>query len=402
MTYRFMRIIDDSLGMFLCRILGLFLRLKHLLPQTRRKKRNDEVTRILIQKYFGMGSILHAIPLIRVLRRSYPNARITFVTIGSNRELLSLCGLADDVLIADFSSLPSFLGSCVRIAAGLWTARFDISVDLEFFAKFPMLISAGSIAPIRVGLYHRKIRPEGILTHKVSFNFYRHISEIYLAYAVQLDLPVKPEDCKSVLPSFRQELEESLRSRLQLSEKERIVVVNVNSGDLFTFRKWPARSFVSLLGMLMDRHSDYTYVLIGAKSEHAYVDEITRQVGLRKGRLLNCAGRTTLKELFALIEMSTLVITNDSGPLHIASRYGKDLAAFFGPETPVVYGPVNRNALVFYPDNLYCSPCMCVYDSKQSLYAETCERNVCMTSVQPEQVMRALEERFLGAPVNLP
>lgn len=397
-----MRIIDDNLGTFLCRILGILFQVKKLLLPARRRRENDLVTRVLIQKYFGMGSILQAIPLIKVLRRSYPNAKITFITAGAYREVISLCGLADDVLIADFSSMPMFLRSCFRIAIGLLTKRYDVSVDLEFFAKFPLMIAALSAAPIRVGLYHRKIRPEGILTHKVAFNFYHHISDIYLAYAAQLDLPLSPEDHASVIPSFRQELEESIRARFKLGDAERIIIVNVNSGDLFAFRKWPSQNFVTLLAILMDKHPDYTYVLIGGRSEYAYVDGITRQVSTRKARLLNCAGQTSLKELFTLIEMSELVITNDSGPLHIAALYGKNIAAFFGPETPVVYGPMNSNALVFYPENLYCSPCMCVYDSKQSLYAETCERNVCLSSIMPEQVAAALEERFLGAPVNCP
>ncbi|MBF0327645.1 MAG: glycosyltransferase family 9 protein [Nitrospirae bacterium] len=277
-----------------------------------------------------------------------------------------------------------------------------MSVDLEFFAKFPMLISAVSAAPIRIGLYHRRIRPEGILTHKVTFNFYRHISDIYLAYASGLNLTVMPEDYMSVLPSFREELEESLRSRLQLMKSERIILINVNSGDLFAFRKWPEQNFVSLLELLTDHHPEYTYLLIGSKSEHAYVEGISNKVAKRNARIINCAGNTTLKELFALIELAELVITNDSGPLHIASLYGKNLAAFFGPETPVLYGPVNKNSLSFYPDNLYCSPCMCVYDSKQSLYAETCEKNVCLSSITPEKVATELEKHFFYAPVNTP
>lgn len=398
MTYRFMRIIDDHLGMLLCKILGGVLRLKQLILPGSRHQDHVQVKRILIQKYFGMGSILHAIPLISALRRNYPDAAITFITIGSNQETLSLCGIADSVLLVDFKSPAAFIKSCLKLIINLLTTRFDLSVDLEFFAKFPLLIAAFSRAPIRVGLFHRKVRPAGILTHTVTFNFYRHISQIYLAYADALGVETLPADSISPLPSFRRELEAILRSRFHLHEAEQIIIVNINSGDLFSFRKWPEQSFVALISRLVTRHPSYAYILIGSGAERDYVERICRQVVAHKSRLLNCAGQTTLKELFALIEMAALVITNDSGPLHIASLYGKNIAAFFGPETPVVYGPQNSNALVFYPDNLYCSPCLCVYDSKQSLYAETCHKNICLSQLQPEEVLTGIEKRFLGAP----
>jgi len=387
--------VDDTLGMFLCRVVGLLLQVKHALLPRRRVVEKICVKHILIQKYFGMGSMLHAIPLVKALRANYPQARITFVTTAPYREVITLCGLADTVLTMDTRSLASFLLSCARLFVVPCKQRVDISLDLEFFAKFPMLVSALSLAPTRIGLYQRKVRPEGILTHKVHYNFYRHLSEIYLAYATQLELEVHTSPRDQVLPSFRKELESRLRARFQLEAAKKIMIVNVNAGDLFAFRKWPEDHFVKLLGGLLERHPEYNFILIGTSVESAYVDRIISRIGPR-ANMMNCAGKTTLRELFALIEMADLVITNDSGPLHIASYYGKNIAAFFGPETPVVYGPVNENALVFYSDHLYCSPCMSVYDSKQSLYAETCENNRCLSALLPETVLETIEHRFLA------
>lgn len=396
MTYRFMRIIDESLGVLLCRIAGVILQLSRLLLPAPQPKEAAKIKRILIQKYFGLGSILHAIQLIKILRNNYPNARITFITIGSNTEIIQLCNLADDLLVIDFGSPVAFVKSCSRLVLKLPFGKFDISIDLEFFAKFPLLVSALSRAPVKIGLFHRKARPNGILTHKVTFNAYRHISEIYLAYAEVLYLKPAMVRLDQCLPSFRTECEYSIRKRYQLEHNRGIIIVNVNSGDLFSFRKWPAQHFVTLLSLLLERHPNYTYMLIGSQSERGYIEEIISKVIGATNILINCAGQTSIKELFTLIEMSELIITNDSGPLHIGSLYGKNLAAFFGPETPVLYGPLNSNVLVFYPDKLYCSPCLCVYDSKQSLYAETCEENICLSALQPHQVITALEERFLA------
>lgn len=246
---------------------------------------------------------------------------------------------------------------------------------------------------MRAGLYQKKIRPRGLLTHEVYYNTYRHISKVYLAYASRLGLEIKPELSAPVLPSLRQELEVGIRTRFQLEEGRELVVVNVNAGELFAFRKWPAQHFAELLAGLSGNHANHYYLLIGQASQIGYISRILEQIGPRKN-VLNCAGRTSLRELFALIEMSSLVITNDSGPLHIASCYEKNIVAFYGPETPVVYGPLNGNSLVFYSSSLYCSPCLSVFDNKRSLYHETCKRNECLLAIRPEQVRKEIAKRF--------
>ncbi|MFQ5787350.1 MAG: glycosyltransferase family 9 protein, partial [Thermodesulfobacteriota bacterium] len=84
-----------------------------------------------------------------------------------------------------------------------------------------------------------------------------------------------------------------------------------------------------------------------------------------------------------------------SGPLHIADTYGTKIVAFFGPETPVVYGPRSKDALVFYSEDKYCSPCMNVYDSKKSSYGESCKENICLMNIKPKQVFEKIEKCFL-------
>ena len=296
MTFRFMRIVDDSLGMLLCGMLGAALQIKHLIVPSMRNIDKDKVRCILLQKYFGMGSIIHAIPLVKTLRRSYPNAKIVFLTTDAYKETVSICNIADEIITIRFSSIRFFIKDLIRIVLYLIKRKIDISVDLEFFAKFPMLISVLTFARVRVGLYHRKIRPEGIITHKVFYNFYKHISEIYRAYASALN--IKEEfNTDILLPSFRGVSEESIRQKFNLSNAMKIITINVNAGDLFSFRKWPLHYFAELAKLLINKYGDYCYVFIGAKSEYAYVQKIVDMLDYRGENVINCAGKTTLKEL---------------------------------------------------------------------------------------------------------
>src|SRR3989338_2058362 len=104
MTIRFMRIIDDYLGMWICMLLGLAIRIKCLFLPRKTDIAPDKVRTILCQKYIGMGSTINAIPLIKGLREQYPNAKIIFMTTSSGGAAVSLCKMADEVLLVSLDS----------------------------------------------------------------------------------------------------------------------------------------------------------------------------------------------------------------------------------------------------------------------------------------------------------
>jgi len=389
-----MRYIDDTVGMFICNVLGQIIRLKNIFLRRTRDIPYDKVRVIVCQKYFGMGSILHSIPLIRALRVRYPNARIIFLTLESQREVVELCGIADEVLTIRLDSFGVLIKDALTRIFYLLRQGVDISVDLEFFSKFTLLVSLLTMARIRIGLYKNKIRPEGVITHEIYYNPYKHISEIYFAYALSLGIMRRPEYFAAPLPSLKYTLSKPLFNKFALNHSSPLVIVNVNSSNLFKFRCWPADYFVRLLKLFINDYPNCHYILVGDDKDTDYVEAICRKVE-RPSQLINLAGKTSIRELFALIEIADLVITNDSGPLHIASLYQKNLVVFFGPETPLVYGPLNENSLVFYSSDLYCSPCLSVYDSKKALFGENCLINTCLVSIQPEDVYERIKQRFL-------
>jgi ADP-heptose:LPS heptosyltransferase len=395
MKLSMMRYIDETVGTFLTRLISIGIIFKRFFFSPSKKVERLEVRTILCQKFFGLGSILHALPLIKALRYHYPNASIIFFTLPSNREVVELCQAGDEVCTIETSSPLSFICSLGSNLLYLYRRQVDVTVDLEFFSKFSLFVSVLCGARRRVGLYMKKIRAGGILTDKVFFNNYRHISEIYFAYAQALGIEKRPEFFTSLLPSMDIEVMERMLTKLSIPAHIPVIVINVNVGSLSLSRRWPAEHFVQLIQTLVDTYPDYHYVLIGMESEFEYVEEICLRVVHQKN-LVNCAGMTTLPELFALIESTFLFISCDSGPLHIASLYGKNLVGFYGPETPIVYGPTNKNALIFYSTEHYCSPCLSVYDSKKCLYGELCPDNACLRSIDPDEVFQAVENKFLS------
>ncbi|MDD2365630.1 MAG: glycosyltransferase family 9 protein [Desulfuromonadaceae bacterium] len=395
MKLSLMRYIDETVGTFLTRLLRFGIILKRLVVPVPAEVDRLEVRTVICQKYFGLGSILHAVPLVKALRYHYPNASIIFMTLPSNREVVELCRIADEVRTIDTSSPLIFLRELTSTLLYLLRKRVDISIDLEFFSKFSLFVSVLCGARRRVGLYMKKIRPGGVLTDKVFFNNYRHISEIYFAYAETVGIARRPEFFDSLLPHMDAGVLERVMAKLSIPDNTRLIVVNVNVGTLSLSRRWPAEHFVRLIQRLVDSYPEYCYLLVGMESEFRYVENIAGRIG-HNNNLINCAGMTTVPELFALIESAFLFISCDSGPLHIASLYRKNLVGFYGPETPIVYGPTNSNSLVFYSGKHYCSPCLSVYDSKKCLYGELCPDNDCLRSIDPDAVFQTIEDRFLS------
>ena len=114
--------------------------------------------------------------------------------------------------------------------------------------------------------------------------------------------------------------------------------------------------------------------------------------------MLNVAGKFSLEELCGLLTKSELLITNDSGPLHIAEALAVPTISFFGPETPLLYGPTGDTHVVFYK-GIYCSPCLNVHNQKK---APCNGNNVCMQLISPDDVFASTKMLLQGKQVSSP
>ncbi|MBU0677434.1 MAG: glycosyltransferase family 9 protein [Verrucomicrobia bacterium] len=314
--------------------------------------------RILLVKLSSLGDLFHALPLVRVLKREL-GARIDWVTQAPYADLVRCFDDVDDVIVFP---RKSFLRSLRSFRSRLRQEEYDLVLDLQGLLKSAFV---AGLARSR-----RKLGPsycrEGshIFYGEIAgeLNKERHAVEEGLDFARHLDLSVGEPEFPMSFPS------------LNLSEgRPRIALIPCSRWET---KNWPVAHFVDA-GKMLRRELGATLFLFGAPED----GEICRQIaaGCGDGVVDQC-GKTSLIEMGSWLSEMDLVITVDSGPMHMAAALQKPVLAIFGPTDPVRTGPFGDRCEVLYVDYLSCRPCFsrsCLRD----------ERDVaCLKMLSPERV----------------
>ena len=393
MNLNLLRWIDEILGPIVARFfftIGLVVGRSQKLRSPLDYK---TVKKVLIIKFFGGGSILLASPAIYSIKKVHPDAHISIITLSENKEICLLLKAIDKIYYLDLKNPFSFFLKYFKLIQEIKNKNYDFIVDLEFVTNFSALttlfISIVSKPCATIGFSSPSKWRNKIYSIAIPFDHSRHITEIFAKLFFHLvekpfkvDFKIPKKDIISLAelsPLSKKILDEN-------SEANKIICVNINAGKLCHLRRWPQENYAELIFGLRDRFGIKT-VLIGGKEDVSYVEGFIAKIP-KKNDIFNLCGKLSIKELVDLFNKSRLLITNDSGPLHIASIVGLPTISFFGPETPYLYGPLGSDHHVFYED-IFCSPCINIYNAK----ASNCNNNICLKSIGPETVMKTIEEK---------
>lgn len=359
---------------FLVRIAGQILRIDHNL--------NREFKTIAVCKFKGMGSIIQSTPMLQAIRNKYPDAQIIYVSTRANKTVLEKIDLIDTVILVNDKNLGTFISSNLKALWQLIRIRPEIYFDLEIYSDYSTLFTTFSLAKNRVGFYLRSSSFRmGIYTHMMFFNPRVSISKVYLQMAGLIGCDTGTE---VLYP-----LQQHNHTAYDKPEKP-YLVINPNASDLRLERRWHKDRFIELIQQILQRFPQYDIYLVGSPDERPYVTEIATAVN--DARLLNVAGTTSIAELISIVAHATLMISNDTGPMHVAFSTQTPVVCLFGPCSPDQYA-MNEHAYIIYKQ-VFCSPC--VHDFE----VPPCKgNNVCMQLITTAEVFSKVEEVLLH---NLP
>lgn len=376
MKTRLMRRLDTLVGLPLAWALGLVRIRRRVAPARPRT--------VAVVKLFGMGSIILAASALERFRTRQPQARIVLVTFANHAEIGALLDGFDEVLAIRNDGIMRFVADTIRTWWGLACARPDLIVDIEYFSKYSSVLCAlvphayhvGFLLPAR----WRARLVDGGIAFREDIHFAESVARLLHGWGVDYrDLPPARVTCAASA---------AVRD-------EQLIVCNPNAHDMCPERRWPAARFAALADELLGGDAGLRIVLVGTANERAYAEHVRELMKpATRARVRVAAGETTLRELCALLRAARLLVTNDSGVMHLAAALGTPLVALFGPEAPVRYHPLHASGhcRVLSAD-VVCGPCLSYMNRK----VPPCHgRNVCMQQLDVATVARACRELLKG------
>lgn len=400
MNVNFMRSIDRRVGIPICFSLSVIHGIGKIFskPKLIRKPR-----RILFIQLSEMGSLVLAYSLFKKTKELFPEAELHFLTFKESRHAVDILGVIprENIVTVSSRNIFSFLLSSIGATWKFRWKNISVAVDMDLFARLTAILSFMSGAKNRVGYF--RYRNEGLyrgnfLTHRVAFNPHLHMAQnflnlIYAVHSSPKDMPLTKKPVAEqdiVLPKIRlsEAAKMKMTKRLQEENKyivhaKKIILLNPNASDIVPVRRWPLKNYIELARMLI-KHEGVYIVITGVESEKKYADVLHQALGSM--RCINMAGRTSFSELISLYDVADILVTNDSGPVHFSTLTNIKTFAFFGPETPKLYGPLGENCYVFYT-NYSCSPCVSAFNQKRS----PCNDNKCLQTITVDEVYRKVK-----------
>jgi len=340
---------------------------------------------ILIVKLSAIGDVIHTLPSLAALRRCYPQAHISWVVEEAASDLLADQPMLDRVLVSrrkrwvrdlkEGRNRAAVLREAADFLKALRDRPYDLVIDFHGLFKSAVLVLL-SRGRRRLGYDSLQEGSGLVLNEKIPEDMAKHAVERYLDFARHLG-------CETSKPEFPLALQEAHFRRVSELLAEETVdaargFVAVSPVAYWETKLWDEAKFAAVCDRIV-REIGLPVVFTGESPE----GPIARIRSLMEAPSASAAGETSLRELAALYREAAVLLTTDSGPMHLAAAVGTPVVALFGPTSPERTGPYGEGHVVVRRD-MECSPC----------FRKSCETLECMKTIRVDEVFEAVKERI--------
>ena len=336
----------------------------------------SDYRRILIIKPSSLGDIVHALPTLAAVRDRFPSAHITWLV---KRRWAGVLARVDG--LNRIWPIEPGLQGWLHLVPELRAASFDLVIDLQG------LFRSGAVAWLtrcrtRIGFANAREGSRFLYTHRIPVpTLDMHAVDRYLLVATAVGAAPKGH------PEFRTRLAATDRDRIaQLLSGSGLTPgmpwVAMNVSARWDTKRWPPEHFAVTADAIQDERLA-TVALIGGRDDRAATDAVISRMHTTP---IDLTGQTSPELLPALLASASLLVTNDSGPMHIAAAMHTPVVALFGPTSPTRTGPYGSVHRVF-TSGVPCSPC----------FSRTCRnamRLECLTAIEPKTVVEAVRAKL--------
>jgi len=329
-----------------------------------RRINKKNLKRILVIRFSSIGDIILTTPVLTALKKRYPQASIDFLVIDSFKDAITGNPLIDDVILFNKKSYRGIYG-IYRYSRMLQKKNYDLVIDLHSKIRSRLLTLFTGVRTLR---YKKRSLWKSLLVRMrvvryhvddtIVRNYFKPLEKLHVYYTGEtLSFDFSPEDLEKV------------------AHYGKAVVMAPGAANMT--KQWLPEYFASLGRLLRDK-----IILIGGSNDYDMCEDIRADIG---DSCTNLAGKLSLKQSGALMSLSKYVITNDSGPFHIARGIGKKVFVLFGPTDPNMFTYDEKSILIYGAEP--CAPCS-LHGDKQ------CPKGHfdCMRSLTPERVYQIIIE----------
>ncbi|MGE5279620.1 MAG: lipopolysaccharide heptosyltransferase II [Deltaproteobacteria bacterium] len=333
--------------------------------------------KIIVVEVNWLGDILFSTPALRALRRDHPRAYIAVLVVPRGKQVLSGNPYIDELIIFDEEKRHRGWRGKWRLVRDLKIRRFTLAYILRPSVSRTLLLWLAGVKR-RIG-FDRKA--PFLLTEAVAppQDARMHRGDVYYYLVERQKIPAGERFCDFyVAPADRVYIDDFLRLR-GCGRGRSFAALHV--GGNWEPKRWPKDSFAELVRRLREEY-DVQAVISGSVLDDPLAREIADALATKP--VIAC-GQTTLRQLGALFERAAVVVSADSGPLHVAAAVKARVIGLFGPTDPVVTGPLGLGDLaILRPAEMSCAvPC----------YERACPDNRCMKAITVDQVLEEAEKR---------
>jgi lipopolysaccharide heptosyltransferase I len=324
---------------------------------------------ILIVRLGALGDVVHAIPAAAALRRAHPAARIDWLVESRHRPLVDLVTAIDRVIVLERPTLDGW----VNVTRVLRSTAYDVAIDFQGLLKSAILARAsGAARVIGFSIWH--------LREKTARPFYSSAGDVDAAHVIRKNLAllrqIQIDDDEIAFP-IADPPSTALDEVRRTIGDQRFALVN--PGAAWPNKRWPPQWYGEVASFLREECRLTPIVLWGPGEE-----SLAQAVVNAASNKAIAAPPTTIPDLVALSRTAALVISGDTGPLHIATAVGTPTVSLFGPTDPDRNGPWSSEDVVV---SRY-DRCGCHYDRR-------CHRDQwCLADVTTAEVCAAVQQRL--------
>lgn len=345
------------------------------------------VMEILIIKLSAIGDVVHTLPALDALHHQFPDSNITWVVEEKASDIVKDHPYLKKLIVSKRKRWlkdlrkPSLwyptLKEIISFMRELRSQEYDVVIDFQgllksailvFFSRGKRKIGYSKTREMSSLFLNEKIPAYSLDQHAVDRNV--NLSSYLGAQRDEITFPVfiEKEDKKKI---------GLLLSAHGLSTSKPLIAIHAQAG--WTTKRWSPTKMARLSEQLMEIY-DAQVIFIGGRDDYLSIENI---ISMMNHPAVNVAGKTSLKELAYLSSLLNLMITVDSGPMHIASAMGTPMVVLFGPTAPWKTGPYGDNAIIIR-SKLFCSPC----------FKRKCDNKACMEEISVEAVLQSVDTQL--------